>query len=106
MISPTTRPWNDSDGDGYDDVEDACPLISGNSSQDRLGCLDSDGDGFSNPTPPVGNTSGWNVSNGADAFPDEPSQIVDSDGDGSGDNASCVQPEACPAEAGFSTVDR
>ena len=98
--------WNDSDGDGYDDVEDACPLISGNSSQDRLGCLDSDGDGFSNPTPPVGNTSGWNVSNGADAFPDEPSQIVDSDGDGYGDNASGVQPDACPAEAGFSSVDR
>ena len=98
--------WNDSDGDGYDDVEDACPLISGNSSQDRLGCLDSDGDGFSNPTLPVGNTSGWNVSDGADAFPDEPSQIVDSDGDGYGDNASGVQPDACPTDAGFSTVDR
>ncbi|MGB0516905.1 MAG: hypothetical protein ACPGKR_08225, partial [Poseidonia sp.] len=98
--------WIDSDSDGYDDTEDACPLLGGNSTQDRLGCLDSDGDGFSDPTLPVGNTSGWNTSDGADAFPHEASQAVDSDGDGYGDNASGVEPDACPSEAGTSSADR
>ena len=98
--------WIDSDDDGYDDAEDACPLLGGNSTQDRLGCLDSDGDGFSDPTLPVGNTSGWNVSDGADAFPHEASQAVDSDGDGFGDNAGGVEADACPSEAGTSSADR
>ena len=98
--------WIDSDDDGYDDAEDACPLLGGNSTQDRLGCLDSDGDGFSDLTLPVGNTSGWNVSDGADAFPHEASQAVDSDGDGFGDNAGGVEADACPSEAGTSSADR
>ncbi|MED5566582.1 MAG: hypothetical protein VX382_01875, partial [Candidatus Thermoplasmatota archaeon] len=103
-LDPTR--WIDSDGDGYDDAEDACPFINGNSTQDRVGCLDTDADGFSNPTPPVGNNSGWNTSNGADAFPDEPTQAVDGDGDGYGDNPSGVEADACPTQAGSSNVDR
>ena len=96
----------DSDGDGYDDVEDLCPLVSGNSTSDRLGCVDSDGDGVSDPTLPVGNMSGWNTSDGADAFPDEPTQSVDSDGDGFGDNINGHEADVCPSESGSSTVDR
>ena len=34
----------DSDDDGYDET-DACPDVAGNSTNDRIGCLDSDGDG-------------------------------------------------------------
>ena len=32
----------DSDNDGYDET-DACPDVAGNSTADRIGCLDSDG---------------------------------------------------------------
>ena len=98
--------WIDSDNDGFDDAEDACPLTTGNSTTDRIGCLDSDGDGTSDPSPPVGNASGWNTSDGADAFPYDPTQHVDSDGDGFGDNAAGFQADVCPSEAGGSHVDR
>ena len=73
---------------------------------DRIGCVDSDGDGVSNPTPPVGNESGWGVEDGADAFPLEPSQTTDGDGDGYGDNATGVQADSCPAETGSSFIDK
>jgi hypothetical protein len=44
--------WSDSDGDGYADQEgtgqsDDCPEVFGTSSQDRVGCIDSDGDSWS-----------------------------------------------------------
>ncbi len=103
--SDPTR-WVDSDSDGFDDAEDACPLSSGTSTADRLGCSDSDGDGYSDPTVPVGNETGWNVSQGADAFPDETTQFADADGDGFGDNATGVEADACPTQAGTSTSDR
>ena len=92
--------------DGFDDVEDACPLTAGTSTEDRLGCVDSDGDGVSDPSPAVGNETGWNASDGADAFPDDATQFSDQDLDGFGDNATGHQPDACPTEAGGSTVDR
>ena len=98
--------WVDTDGDGYDDAEDQCPLTFGNSTTDRTGCVDSDGDGVSDPTLPVGNTSGWNASDGADAFPFEPTQSADSDNDGYGDNPVGFEADVCPAEAGSSSVDR
>ena len=98
--------WVDTDGDGYDDAEDQCPLTFGNSTTDRTGCVDSDGDGVSDPTLPVGNTSGWNASDGADAFPFEPTQSADSDADGYGDNPVGFEADVCPAEAGSSSVDR
>ena len=37
-----------------------------------------------------------------DALPEEPTQHIDGDGDGYGDNAEGVQPDSCPAIAGTS----
>ena len=95
----------DTDGDGFDDLEDDCIDVIGNSTNDRIGCRDTDGDGYSDETLPVGNSSGWNISNGADAFPLEPSQWNDSDGDGYGDNASGFQADDCPSEEGYSNIN-
>ena len=77
--------WLDSDGDGFGDNSaginpDDCIDTSGDSLYDRLGCYDYDGDGYSNPE---GN---WDSGNGADAFPQNPLQWSDFDGDGLGDN--------------------
>ena len=95
----------DTDGDGFDDLEDNCIDVIGNSTIDRIGCRDTDGDGYSDVTLPVGNSAGWNVSNGADAFPLEPSQWSDNDGDGYGDNASGFQADDCPNEEGYSNIN-
>ena len=38
---------NDSDGDGFLDMDDDCPYSNGNSTIDRDGCPDRDGDGTS-----------------------------------------------------------
>jgi hypothetical protein len=79
--------WTDSDNDGFGDNSDGnegdyCPLAPGESNIDRFGCLDSDGDGVSDPdlewlAHPLGV---------ADAFVDDPFQSRDSDGDGVGDS--------------------
>lgn len=95
----------DSDGDGFDDIEDSCRFSAGNSTEDRLACPDTDGDGYSDVTIAQGNTSGWNVSDGADAFPLEPSQWNDSDGDGYGDELGGFQGDNCPTEEGYSNAD-
>ncbi|MEK9697126.1 MAG: hypothetical protein VW270_15295, partial [Candidatus Poseidoniales archaeon] len=68
----------------------------------RLGCLDSDGDGWSNPSAgapahPEGD---------ADAFPDDATQWKDTDGDGFGDNTTGNNADDCPGEYGTSSVDR
>ena len=80
--------WNDTDGDGYGDSViglngDACPQENGTSSKDRRGCLDTDGDGWSDK---------------GDAFPNEPTQHSDQDNDGYGDNQSenAFEPDAFP----------
>ena len=96
--------WADSDNDGYGDElrgnnGDYCPTIVGTSTLDRLGCVDSDGDGWSNPD------DTWNINFGADAFPDEPTQHFDGDNDGYGDNAEGVQPDGCTNIAGTSFED-
>ena len=52
---------------------------SGDSTEDRVGCLDSDGDGWSDPD------EHWNTSMGADTFPNNASEHRDLDGDGIGD---------------------
>ena len=57
------------------------PCEEGTSTEDREGCLDSDGDGWSDPD------EAWNASMGADAFPNNASEHRDLDGDGIGDNA-------------------
>ena len=96
MFEPTQ--WADSDGDGYGDNSqgfngDQCPSVSGTSALDRLGCLDSDQDGYSDPTPDfAASPSGL-----ADAFTDDITQWHDNDGDGYGDNASGQNPDFCPA---------
>jgi hypothetical protein len=83
VFDPTQ--WSDLDGDGYGDnpegtTPDDCPTVSGTSTLDRLGCQDSDGDGYSNPD------SLWNTEDGADAFVDDATQWSDFDADGYGDN--------------------
>jgi hypothetical protein len=97
--------WSDWDGDGFGDEligyeGDACPSQYGNSTNDRYGCLDDDGDGWSNggddfinnPTQYSdldGDGYGDNQSVGAtmsDAFPNDGTQWNDTDGDGHGDN--------------------
>ena len=97
--------WNDTDYDGYGDEfngyqGDACPNQHGNSTNDRYGCVDDDGDGWSNagddfinnPTQYSdldGDGYGDNQSVGAtmsDAFPNDGTQWNDTDGDGHGDN--------------------
>ena len=71
---------DDDDGDGTLDNEDDCPIEWGNSTQDRNGCFDTDGDGWSD------SDMIWSTSEGADAYPSDPLQWVDSDGDGYGNN--------------------
>ena len=90
----------DTDLDGYEDDDDDCNTTAGTSTEDRTGCPDTDGDGYSNPD------SGWTVNNGADAFPSEITQWADGDYDGYGDNAAGHQPDACTSSAGNSTGDR
>ena len=95
------------DGDGIGDnpnsgTSDGCPNVVGDSFWDRLGCPDSDGDGWSDPTEDWGPNG---ECTGADAFKDDPTQWCDSDGDGYGDNESGNQPDACPNQAGTSDGD-
>jgi len=79
---------DDDDGDGISDSRDSCALTFGNSTDDVLGCPDSDGDGYSNQ---------------GDVFPFDGTQFSDADSDGFGDNSSGVLPDACPAIYGSST---
>ena len=88
--------WKDSDSDGFGDnpspayLPDDCPNVAGTSTQDRFGCQDTDGDGWSDD---------------GDAFVYEPSQWSDTDSDGFGDNPSPAQlPDFCPNQWGNSTA--
>ena len=93
---PTERTQNsDSDNDGFGDNPlgvngDDCIYQSGNSTIDLFGCLDTDGDGYSDAN---------------DKFINEPSQVFDKDGDGYGDNQSGRFGDSCPLEYGESTRD-
>jgi hypothetical protein len=85
----------DTDGDGYGDDDtdtvfgDYCPWDYGESYRDRNGCLDSDGDGASDPSGEEGTIFEWNATvHGADVWPFDPTQWKDTDGDGYGDNQS------------------
>ena len=65
--------WDDTDNDGYGDnpapafQPDACVIDPGTSTQDRFGCPDGDGDGWSDE---------------GDVYPTDPLQWADTDGDG------------------------
>ena len=96
-----TSQWADSDNDGFANELAATMAITAqrsiNSTQDRIGCLDSDGDGYSNPD------SSWSTNLGADAFPEDATQNFDGDGDGYGDNAAANQPDFCPTVPDFNS---
>jgi len=97
--------WEDTDGDGYGDNAsgndaDACPDVPGTSTEDRLGCADSDQDGFSDPE------LAWTPLQGADAFMSDATQWSDQDNDFFGDNPNGDRPDACPTVRGTSTTDR
>lgn len=85
--------WEDDDEDGYgdndSDVEfgDKCFWIQGFSWRDRLGCLDTDGDGASDPSD-FNTSRAWLEADGADWWPLDGTQWADSDADGYGDNSS------------------
>ena len=81
----------DADGDGFIDTLDDCPTTHGTSTQDKSGCPDGDGDGWSN----VG-----------DDFPNEATQWADTDNDGFGDNPGGINPDSCTSVLGTSTSDR
>ena len=104
--------WHDTDDDGYgDNLEyfdgqtwrssyrpDGCRTTQGQSTFDRWGCPDGDGDGWSDPT------SIWLASPGGsgDAWPEDPTQWHDTDGDGRGDNPRGNTADVCPSIAGTS----
>ena len=84
-FSNDSTQWYDNDNDGFGDNADghnpdACRFIYGNSTNDRFGCPDGDGDGWSD-----GDES-WTAEHGADAFPNDADETMDSDMDGLGDN--------------------
>jgi hypothetical protein len=79
--------WNDTDGDDYGDNQlgfqpDDCIEFYGNSTIDRWGCLDTDGDGVSDPDENGDYGPVWTILDGADAFYDNASATGDADGDG------------------------
>lgn len=73
----------ENDGGGL--LLDACPGVTGNSTSPYPGCPDADGDGWMNSE---------------DAFPLEPTQWLDFDSDGFGDNPAGYQADECPTIAG------
>ena len=121
--------WSDDDSDGFGDNSegyqpDSCADDFGLSTMDRYGCVDTDGDGWSdlndmfpaNPTQWIdGDGDGFGdnyscnsfvndicVSESGDAFPTEISQHNDRDGDGFGDNPNGFLADNCPDQAGIS----
>ena len=89
--------WADGDSDGYGDnpapasAPDDCPDVWGNSTLDSLGCLDSDGDGWSEAS---------------DSYPNDKLLWSDDDGDGYADQSGTDLSDDCPEVAGTSTEDR
>ena len=79
----------DRDNDGFEDVEldmsmgpyDDCPDEPGDSFRDRCGCVDTDGDGWSDSF---------------DDMPENSDQYADSDGDGYGDAPGFPDSDDCP----------
>jgi len=90
---PDPSPF-DFDNDGYEDASledvgaigpfDVCPLRYGLSVNDFVGCIDSDGDGWSDD---------------GDDMPNEPTQYQDSDGDGWGDDPDGIRADEYPLDS-------
>ena len=120
----------DTDGDGVVDLIDQCPETPSNTVVDSQGCdeskRDSDDDGINDFNDLCPNTPYYDVDkidsdgcapaekdtdgDGAfddfDRFPEDPTQIYDSDNDGFGDNESGNNADDCPFEFGTSTGDK
>ena len=82
--------WADNDSDGFGDNIDYCPLTVGNSTNGTIGCIDDDGDS-------------WATS--VDFLPLDPTQWLDTDNDGFGDNSAGFNGDQCPIDAGYSVTD-
>jgi len=121
----------DTDNDGISDLDDDCLAIQGNSTMDKEGCPDIDGDGMSDDNDAFIEDPGeWNdtdddgVGDNGDDFPLVDSQWQDSDGDGYGDNwgngswnesrssglpgeffPGAIQSDYCPDQFGNSSTD-
>ena len=100
----------DSDGDLIGDNSDSCILIQGTSSKVRIGCPDQDLDGLPEPEDNCPtffglsedgcpDSDGDGVSDTNDIFPLDPSQILDEDFDGLGDNTSGQNPDPYPNDS-------
>jgi hypothetical protein len=74
------------DGNGPDD----CPTAAGNSTEDLVGCGDTDGDGWSNSHEMQVNDYFW----------EDPTQWNDMDSDGMGDNPDGTNGDQCPTQTG------
>jgi hypothetical protein len=90
----SSNEWNDTDGDGFGDNSDACVNVFGNSSLDRDGCIDLDGDGVSDLNDIFPNNSNESydsdldgIGDNADVFPNDANETLDADNDGVGDNS-------------------
>lgn len=79
--------YADADGDGFG--------AGATSACPNSGFVAAGGDAFPNDPNEHADTDGDGVGDNGDAFPSDPSETADSDGDGIGDNA-----DACPAQAG------
>jgi len=104
--------WNDTDSDGFGDNSDDCISVFGNSTMDLLGCLDTDGDGYSdaNDVFPLDSTE-WldsdsdSYGDNKDKFPFEGTQWNDTDEDGFGDNELGLEGDNCVSDYGLSYED-
>jgi len=96
-LGQKTTYFTDDDSDGYD-ADDQCPSVTGNSTEDRIGCIDSDGDGYSDAD------ENWNMSDGADAFPQNSAAWSDLDGDGYTDQPNLEITDDCPSRYGKSRL--
>ena len=82
--------WADNDSDGFGNNIDHCPETPGNASNGNIGCVDSDGDTWAD---------------NSDFLPQDPSQWLDTDGDGFGDNTSGTNGDNCPNDEGYAFLD-
>jgi hypothetical protein len=83
----------DSDGDGVSDTDDNCPNTESGAAIDETGCV---------PTQQQQDFDGDGTFDDVDAFPLDPTQTTDSDGDGFGDNAAGYGGDSCPFTYGES----
>jgi len=75
-----------------------CGQGDGNSTMDRIGCLDTDGDGWSDPD------ANWTIAQGADVWSNDPLRWSDTDGDGHSDQLGDNFGDHCPSIYGKSKV--